>query len=123
MSKTKVWENIEGRVNLAGVQYGDYQKLQPKVLKSGLVLKLIGDPSNKYDAKAIRVDYAGYTLGYIPRATIHQSELWNSHANGYKCIAVLTAFNKTNPTWMMITVQLKRKFSSGIGQIPKEIEL
>lgn len=120
--KQKQWENIEGRVNLAGVLWSDYQKLEPRVLKAGLVLKLIGEPSNVYDKYAIRVEYAGYFLGYIPQGTIHQSELWNANRNGYKCIAVLTAFNKTNPTWSMITIQLKRK-SGVIKRVPTEIEL
>lgn len=120
--KNKQWYDIEGRINLAGVQYSDYQKLSSKVLKPGLVLALIGEPNNPFDKLAIRVEYAGYRLGYIPRQTIHQSEIWNAHRRGCKCIAVLTAFNKTNPTWAMITIQVKRK-SGTIKDIPNEIKL
>lgn len=105
--KVTKWENVEGRLNLAGVQYGDYQRIST-VLKPGLILKMVGEPTNKYDKMAIRVEYAGYLLGYIPRFSIQQSECWNAHTNGYKLIAVLTAFNKTNPTWSMITIQIKR---------------
>lgn len=120
--KEKQWQDIEGRINLAGVQWSDYQRLQPRIFKAGLVLKLVGEPSNLHDKRAIRVEYAGYSLGYIPRATIHQSELWNAYERGFKCIAVLTSFNKTNPIWCMITVQLKRK-AGVIKSVPKEIEL
>lgn len=120
--KEKQWQDVEGRVNLAGVMYSDYAKLSAKVFKPGLVLKLIGEPYNLFDRLAIRVEYAGYKLGYIPKQTIHQSELWNANRNGYKCIAVLTAFNRNNPTWSMITVQLKRK-SGVVKQVPTEIEL
>lgn len=103
----KKWSEIEGRFNLAGVQYGDYQ-LVFKYLKAGTVVQLIGEPSNPRDKKAIRVEYKGIKLGYIPQGTIHQSELWNAHNRGFKCIGVITAFNKNNPSWCLITLQLKR---------------
>ena len=122
-SKPK-WENIEGRVNLAGVQFSDYQRLSASVLKPSLILKLVWERNNPHDNKAIRVEHAGISLGYIPRNTIHQSELHNAHKNGYKCIAVLTAFNKNNPTWCMITVQVKRCIVEGKKvNVPEEIEL
>lgn len=106
-TSTKKWVDIEGRVNLAGVQYSDYQ-LVFKGLKAGTVLQLVGEPSNKWDNKAVRVQYNGIKLGYLPRFSIQQSEVWNAHSRGSKCMAVVTAFHKTNPTWMMITVQVKK---------------
>lgn len=106
-TKTNKWIDVEGRVNLAGVQYSDYQ-LVFKGLKAGTVLQLVGEPKNPFDSKAVRVQYNGIKLGYLPRFSIQQSEVWNAHANGSKVIAVVTAFNKTNPTWMMITVQVKK---------------
>lgn len=123
--KLRKWENIEGRINLSGVQYSDYQLVcgGNKSLKPGTVLQLFGEPLNKHDSLAIRVEYKGIFLGYIPQGSIHQSELWNSHRNGYKCIAVLTAFNKNNPTWCMITVQCKRMPKNQKLQVPESIEL
>lgn len=109
LSKTK-WENIESRINVAGVQYSDYQLICGK-LKAGTVVQLFGEPSNKYDTMAISVRYKGIKLGYIPKYSIHQSECWHAHRQGRKVIAVITAFNKTNPTWCMITIQIKRTAS------------
>lgn len=105
--KHNKWENIEGRFNVAGVQYSDYQLIF-KCLKPGTVVNLIGEPTNLYDSLAIRVEYKGIKLGYIPRHSIQQSELWNSHRRGCKCIGIITAFNKNNPTWCLITIQVKR---------------
>lgn len=116
---TEQWQNIEGRINLAGVQFSDYQRLSSSVLKAGLVLTLVGEPNNPHDNKAVRVEHAGVSLGYIPAKTIWQSEVWHAHRTGYKCIAVLTAFNKNNPSWSMITVQLKRKLIRSVVSKPE----
>lgn len=102
------WECIGERINLAGVQFSDYQLVCGN-LKPGTILQLVGQPKNRYDQFAISVRYKGIHLGYIPRFSIQQSECWNYHKRGLKCIAVLTAFNKSNPTWCMITIQCKHK--------------
>lgn len=109
MSKNKKqkWINIESRTNLAGVQYSDYQ-LVCGSLKPGTIVDLIGEPCNLHDNMAIRVEYSGILLGYIPTRTTLQSELWRYHKLGCKLNAIITAFNKTNPTWCMITVQCIR---------------
>lgn len=101
------WENIEGRFNVAGVQYSDYQLILGGI-KPGSLVKFIGEPSNQYDRMAIRIEYSGISIGYVPRCSIQQSELWEAHRQGRRCIGYVTAFNKTNPTWAMITVQAKR---------------
>lgn len=106
-NKQTKWENVEGRFNVAGVQYSDYQ-LVCRSLKPGTVVSLIGETRNEFDNRAIRIEYKGIKLGYVPGKSIQQSELWNAHNRGCKCIAIITAFNKTNPTWCMITVQAKK---------------
>lgn len=109
MSKTKQpkWVNVEGRFNVAGVQYSDYQ-LVVGGLKPGMVCDLIGEPTNQYDNKAIRIEYKGIKLGYVPARSIQQSELWTYHEREIKLIAIVTAYNRTNPTHMMITMQAMR---------------
>lgn len=100
------WVDIEGRFNVAGVQYSDYQLICGGI-KAGTVVKLIGEPYNTNDKYAIRLEYRGIKLGYIPKFSIQQSELWRHHKAGRKCICVVTSFNKTNPTWCMITAQCR----------------
>jgi len=107
-SKQTKWTDVEGRFNLAGVMYSDYGLICGKQgIKAGSILQLIWERKNKYDPLAIAVKYKGIRIGYVPRYSIHQSECHRIHAKGHKLIAVLTAFNKNNPSWCMITVQIK----------------
>ena len=105
--RTREWEEVCSRINLAGVLYSDYCQVH-NTLKAGSVLQLVGQPHNKFDNMAISVRWKGKHIGFIPRYTIHQSECWNSHRAGYKLIAVLTGYHASNPTWCKITVQIKR---------------
>jgi len=76
---------------------------------AGTVVRFFHERTNRFDPLAIRVETKeGIKLGYVPAGSIQQSELHNAHRRGFKCIGVITAFNKTNPTWCMITVQAKR---------------
>lgn len=106
--KEPKWSDIGPRINLAGVQYSDYQLIAGG-LKPGTVVDLVGEPGNPHDSKAIRVEYQKISLGYIPVKTDSnlQSVLWWEHNKGAKIIGVITAFEKSNPTWNMITIQCK----------------
>ncbi len=121
MTKTNTkWQKIEDRFNLSGVQYSDYQLVVGTPV--GKTVDLIGEPSNQYDRDAIRVEYMGIKLGYIPSKSIFQSELIRYHKQGCKCIGIITAFSKANPTWRMITIQLMRTEPEGVKeQQEKEI--
>lgn len=107
------WEDVGERFNVAGVQYSDYQLIAGG-LKPGTVVQLNGEPNNPHDRRAIRIEYNGIKLGYIPRQVyvFHckslQYYLWELHNCGYKLIGVITAFNKSNPTWDMIMIQVRK---------------
>lgn len=107
------WSDIGPRINLAGVQYSDYQLIAGG-LKPGTVVDLVGEPGNPHDSTAIRVEYQKIKLGYIPKNTMCivipyslNYNLWVHHNKGAKIIGVITAFEKSNPTWNMITIQCK----------------
>ena len=100
------WETVGGRVHLAGVIYSDYQQVA-KHLKPGTVLTLIGEPSNEHDRLAIRVEYKGVHIGYVPARSREQFAAWEAHKEGRKLIAVLTGVALTNPTWHMFVIQIK----------------
>ena len=51
---------------LAGFQYHAGKTLWPQ-LKVGDALTLVREPDNRYDARAVRVDWQGHKLGYVPR--------------------------------------------------------
>jgi hypothetical protein len=51
---------------LAGFQYHAGKTLWPQ-LQVGDALTLIREPDNPHDAKAVRVEWHGHKIGYVPR--------------------------------------------------------
>ncbi len=54
------------QVPLAGYQYHDGPTLWPR-LAVGQAVRLTRERQNPYDCRAVRVDWRGHKLGYIPR--------------------------------------------------------
>jgi len=52
--------------SLAGFRYGDAAAVMP-VLRQGDELALVREPDNPHDANAVRVEWRGRKLGYVPR--------------------------------------------------------
>lgn len=52
---------------LAGSQYHALAAVLP-ALRVGDVLTLVREPDNRHDRNAVRVDWRGQKLGYLPRA-------------------------------------------------------
>lgn len=120
MKQKQKWTNIGERFHLAGVCYSDYQQVS-KCLKPSLILQVVGVPSNPHDSKAISIRHAGVHLGWVPMHSAEQRLAWFAHRSGAKVIAVLTAYNKNNPTHSMITVQLK--FTVMCKEVPNEVNM
>jgi hypothetical protein len=51
---------------LAGFQYHAGKALWPR-MQVGDALALIREPDNPHDAKAVRVEWQGHKIGYVPR--------------------------------------------------------
>ena len=51
---------------LAGFRYGEAAAVMP-VLQRGDALELVREPDNPHDANAVRVEWRGRKLGYVPR--------------------------------------------------------
>jgi hypothetical protein len=51
---------------LAGFQYHVGKKLWPQ-MQVGDALTLVREPDNPHDARAVRVEWRGHKLGYVPR--------------------------------------------------------
>jgi len=51
---------------LAGFRYYDAKQLWDE-MKVGDALTLVREPQNAYDANAVRVEWRGHKLGYVPR--------------------------------------------------------
>jgi hypothetical protein len=54
------------RSPLAGFRYHEAPRLFDR-LAPGTRLDLLREPSNEYDANAVRVEWEGHKLGYVPR--------------------------------------------------------
>lgn len=54
------------RSPLAGFQYHQGETVWPLLL-AGAALDLVREPDNSHDPRAVRVDWQGQTLGYLPR--------------------------------------------------------
>ncbi len=93
-----------GRFSLAGVQYSDYQICVG--LRAGAKVTLTWERSNKFDDLAIRVDYCGKRIGYVPKGEF-QDLLHELRESKTKVQAKVVAFNRNNPTWHMITVAIE----------------
>ena len=52
---------------LAGSQYHSVASVRDE-LRPGDQLSLIREPDNRFDRNAVRVDWKGHKLGYVPRA-------------------------------------------------------
>jgi hypothetical protein len=52
---------------VAGFQFHDGKRLWDQ-LKVGDALTLVREPGNPHDARAVRVEWNGHMLGYVPRA-------------------------------------------------------
>lgn len=51
---------------LAGSQYHALEEVREH-LQVGTPLQLVREPDNPHDARAVRVDWQGHVLGYLPR--------------------------------------------------------
>jgi hypothetical protein len=51
---------------LAGFQYHAGKALWPR-MQVGDPLALVREPDNPHDARAVRVEWQGHTIGYVPR--------------------------------------------------------
>lgn len=51
---------------VAGFQYHQGEQIWDQLVK-GAALTLIREPENKYDQRAVRIEFQGHKLGYIPR--------------------------------------------------------
>ena len=52
---------------VAGFQYHEGKRVWDQ-LKVGDALALVREPENPHDARAVRVEWNGHMLGYVPRA-------------------------------------------------------
>ena len=89
---------------VAGFQYHQGETIWPQ-LAADQTVTLIREPENPYDQRAVRLDWRGQTLGYVPRdENAAVSQLMD---RGEKISALITGLKKSNNPWERITVEVR----------------
>lgn len=82
---------------VAGVKYYEgYKVFAKEVPNLPIPVPLIGEPSNKYDRYAVRIEYASpggerTQLGHVPKP--HNLDIWAAKDAGYKPLAHIVVYN------------------------------
>lgn len=88
---------------LAGFQFYAGKALWDE-MKEGDALALIREPENAHDANAIRVEWRGRKLGYLPRAENRAVAAEMDH--GGKVEARIARLNRHRDPWKRILVEV-----------------
>jgi len=98
--QTETRRNIElQRSPIAGFQYHEGEAVWNRLAVND-ELHLIREPENRYDPRAVRVEWRGYKLGYMPR--IDNSACCHLLDNGRRLSARIVALNESRNPWERI---------------------
>ena len=89
---------------LAGFQYHHGETLWPH-LATGQPLQLVREPDNRHDDRAVRVEWQGRKLGYIPR--LDNAAVSQLLDRGERLEAVIVWLNESRNPWEKIGVEVK----------------
>lgn len=88
---------------LAGFQFHEGKQLW-KELKVGDALTLVREPENPHDPRAVRVDWNGHVLGYVPRA--ENEAVARQLDRGNRLEARIVRLNKSRDPWKRIEFEV-----------------
>lgn len=88
---------------LAGFQYHNGKALWSSIMV-GDTLVLVREPQNPYDEKAIRVDWHGHKLGYVPRR--ENADIARMMDNGARLEARITRLIESRDPWQRIRFEI-----------------
>lgn len=92
------------RSPVAGFQYHQGESLWPQ-LTVGQTLQLVRETDNKYDDRAVRVDWQGRKLGYIPR--LDNAAVSQLMGRGEGLDAEIAWLNESRNPWERVGVEVK----------------
>ena len=84
------------RSPIAGFQYHAGETVWP-LLIVGATLDLVREPDNVHDCRAVRVDWQGQKLGYVPR--IDNAAVCHLLDNGKEVSAEIVAMHDSDNPW------------------------
>jgi hypothetical protein len=88
---------------LAGSQYYAMEAFWTEI-RVGDALTLVREPGNKHDRNAIRVDWRGHQLGYVPRA--QNRAVAAALDAGDKLTARLSSLSDNKNPWQRLTFEV-----------------
>lgn len=88
---------------LAGFRYYEGKRLWSE-MKVGDTLQLVREPGNAYDPNAVRVEWQGRKLGYVPRAD--NEALARFMDRGSKAEARITRLKKSRNPWQRMEFEV-----------------
>jgi len=88
---------------LAGFQYHAGKAVWPE-LRVGDALTLAREPDNPYDARAVRVDWHGLKLGYVPRR--ENADVARLLDNGQPLIARISRLAEGRDPWSRVRFEI-----------------
>ena len=88
---------------LAGFQYHAGKQLWEE-MKVGDALVLVREPDNPYDARAIRVDWRGHKLGYVPRR--ENADIARLMDRGAKLEARISRLVESRDPWQRVRFEI-----------------
>lgn len=97
------WKSLQIS-SLAGFQYYQGETIWPQ-LTTGQFVTLVREIGNRYDERAVRVDWQGHKLGYLPR--MDNAAVSQLMDRGEKISALIVGLKKSNNPWDRIEVEVK----------------
>jgi hypothetical protein len=88
---------------LAGFQFHEGKQLWDQ-LQVGAALKLVREPDNPHDPRAVRVEWNGHLLGYVPRA--ENDAVARQLDRGNKLEARIVRLTKHRDPWKRIEFEV-----------------
>ena len=98
---------------LAGFQYHDGKRLWGD-MRVGDALVLVREPDNPYDANAIRVDWRGYKLGYVPRQ--ENADIARLMDKGARLEARISRLIESRDPWQRVRFEILAPLESEAGK-------
>ncbi|WP_240099673.1 HIRAN domain-containing protein [Thermomonas flagellata] len=91
--------------HIAGYQYHAGPKIEAQ-LASGQPLELVREPDNPHDAQAVRLNWQGYKLGYVPRE--HNVEIAARLDAGERLIVRITDIDFDAEPWRRVGFMVEK---------------
>ncbi|HEY9097613.1 MAG TPA: HIRAN domain-containing protein [Thiobacillus sp.] len=88
---------------LAGFQYHAGKQLWPQ-MQVGDVLTLAREPDNVHDAKAVRVEWQGHKIGYVPRR--ENSDVARFMDGGHLLVARINRLAEVRDPWSRVRFEI-----------------